>query len=304
MDGEILSANNWSTRNLLEKTEVLVAVNAGDNTVTVLNAQGFIADTFIKIGEGEQAEIREVDSIAGNVITIVGTFQFAHKRFERVQRLFGDRIRFMRAPNVDGKPPADDTYELLGAVNIEADQAFTLYDDPTGGVNYWYKYTYNNSATGDTTNIAHSKAVRGGNIGEFTSVYDIRVEAGFDGNDAIHDTTIKGYQVAAQGIAKGVIGQRYTLPLSSVPDVLSMAVKLIAAGLLLQKTYGLAEEGTNKEGKAKYDLGIDLLTKIGNGTIPLLDEYDNPLTQVEVNTEGIDGYPNSGDPIMSMDMEW
>ena len=249
---ELLRLDNFGPLNVVETTQLDADADAGQAVVTVKNSQGFATGDFFRIGDGEQAEIKKVLSISGNNITADTNFSFKHLKYEKLIKLFGDQIRIFRASNIDGSIPADESFTELATISIEADQLFTDYLDATGGSDFWYKFVYRNSDNLNTTDLADSIAVRGGDFGHYVSVSEIRNEAGFTNNPDITDQMIADRREDAESEVKGALSVAgYNLPLTNpIPAVIKNATKLLAAGYLLLQDYGVTAEGSNKEGQA------------------------------------------------------
>lgn len=299
---ELITALNFSSLNIIESTALDADANAGANQFTIQNPSNFATNRPIKIGEGELSEIKTVSNITGNQITISGTLDFNHKKFEKVIRLRGNQVEFYRAPNVDGTPPNNATYSDIGIVTIQADKLETEFTDPNGGADYWYKFVYVDSFDASKTDLAQATPVRGGDYGHYCSIDDIRREAGFGGNVHIPNSQISDTRDDAESEVKGaLIVAGYKLPLLSVPPVVRNITKRLAAGYLLLQDYGVGAENSTAEGNAKVDLANKLLTKIQNREIKLL----NVLEESHKKDYAVNGYPDDTiEPPITMDKEW
>lgn len=276
---ELISLSNFSSINLIETTELTADAAAAQAVVAAANVQGFVTNKYFIAGQlgTEQAELRQVSSVASQNITATAAFTFTHKKFESLTVLRGNKIRVYRSANVNGTAPTSG-YTLIGTADIEADQMVTLFTDATGGEGYWYKQTYYDSTAGTETDLTDAVAVRGGDFGNYVTIDEVRQEAGFMFNSAITDDLIALHRANAESQVKGTLkAAGYTLPLASVPDTIRNISKLLAAGYLLLQDYGVGYEGTNKDGQAKVDLANAQLKQIRNREIILVDIVESAL---------------------------
>lgn len=292
---ELIEALNFDPANIKERTALDADAAAGQTDQTVKNVNGFGTDSFVLNGRpgAEKSEIGVVDSIAGRVITLNSNLSYAHKKFDEVRRMFGDKIKIYRAANVDDTEPADGDFAELTELTIEADKLTSSYTDDDGGVDYWYKQTYYNSLTLEETSLEDSTAMRGGDYGHYATLNEVREEAGFEDNPDITDSLVDDYRAMAEGKVKSALHYAgYTMPLAMTPSVVRMASRLIAAGMILNKDYGQSAEGTTKEGNAKIEEGEKLLKQIKDDEIVLVNEQDERLART---TKGatFSGWPDS-----------
>lgn len=288
---EVLRPTNFDSINIVEKTELGSDVSAGQKVANVVNAQGIVSGDFYVIGDlgGELSELAQLDSKTGNALTAEANYSQAHKRGDRVSKIFGDKIKIYRAANVDGQIPDDSDFSALATIDIEVDQNYTEYTDSSGGSDYWYKKVYLNSETSGETNLADAVAVRGGNYGLYATWEEVREEAGLESNPYISAGLYQKKLVLAQGEVNASLKiGGYTLPLSSVPAIVKNATILIAAGYVLLKDYGPENSGTNKEGNQKLNQGRELLKKIEAHNEAVVDDSGN----VASHSSRISGYPD------------
>lgn len=292
---DTIIATNYPKKNILETSGLDADANAGQNQIDIENTDNFPIGCILRIGSGEKAEIGTILSYGGGFATLTSNLLFKHLENEPVVRLFGSQIKFYRAiASASNSIPDDSLFITIATVTIQADELTTSYSDPGGGSGYWYKYTFLNPAVPTETDLASSNAVRGGNYGHYSTVKDIRREAGFDENDNVLDIWISDARDDAESQVKGALSVAgYTLPLTQVPPIIRNIVKKIAAGNVLLQDYGAGAEGTNKEGKAKIDYGERLLDKIMNKDIVLVDIEQ---TTEQAQTDSIEGFPNDEDP--------
>lgn len=288
---ELIRVQNFGVINIRENTRVAVNASAGQAVLVVKNASGFVAEDFVRIGAGEQAEIAEVLSVTGQNITLTGNLSFRHLRGERVIKLFGDQISIFRATNTDGSVPPDNLFAEIATIAIRANQLYTDYLDTGGGAGFWYKFVYRNSVSSVTTNLADSIANRGGDFGHYVTIEEIRTEAGFQHNPDVTDQMIYDRRSDAESEIRGVLyNAGYALPLvEPIPSIVKNITKLLAAGYLLLQDYGVLQDGTNKEGDKKIELAQILLGKIRSREIVILDDIGEiPF----IHRNKISGWPN------------
>jgi hypothetical protein len=292
---EVLRPTNFDSINIIEETELSADVAASQAVANVLNSQGFTVGEFYVVGKlaGERSEIVKLLSKTGNALTATTNFSNTHKKGEAVTRLFADKIRIYRAANVDGSIPDNDDFSVIATIDIEADQNYTEYTDSSGGSDYWYKKTFYNSVSTSETEISEAVAVRGGNYGYYVTWEEVRGEAGLDTNKWItasvyHDKLKKAQSEVNSSLRIG----GYTLPLSTVPEVVKHAVILLAAGYVLTRDYGPENAGTSKDGERKIKQAKEILKRIEDGSESLTD--DNTGSELPTNTPGrVAGYPDN-----------
>lgn len=274
-----LRAQNFSPINIKENTYVDADAAVGATSVTAKSAQNIAQNDFIYIGgpNSEGTEKRQVGAVSGQTLP-VSALTFAHKRYEQIMAVNGDQIKFYRAANVDGSIPAAASFSAVsgGTVDIDADQLFTDFTDTGGSSSYWYTYTYRNSTTTNETELDPQVAVRGDDYNHYTAIDAIRKEAGFQNNTFITDGLISLHRDAAESEINGILIANYSLPLDQpVPAMVEYMARRLAAGMLL------AAESLTKEDKEKGEGMMtsvrDMLTKIGNRTMSLVDYQGNSM---------------------------
>lgn len=127
----------------------------------------------------------------------------------------------------------------------------------------------------------------------FTTVDDIRSEAGFDNNCNVDDTLIEKYGDRAHGIILSKIALRYNLTTitenftgSQAEELLIAIEELLSAGYLLRKEYGPDALDADKDGGRKINEAMELLDKISSGEIPLIDSNNSEyVTNDQFNAE-------------------
>lgn len=288
-----LNIENFSSLNIKETSSVSADAAAAATTLVVENGNTFAADDFVYVGNtaSENGEITTVSAKSGNSLT-VGALGQAHNAGERVLLLYGEKIRIYRAANVDGTQPADGSFSLLATVSIDPDQTDTIYTDTSGSSAYWYKFVYYNSTLDSETSLADSGAARGGAVGQYTTVDDIRKSAGFDNNRNISNSHIERFRQVAQAEVNGALSGRYTVPLDEpINDFVSYITTELAAGYLMKDQYGEYGSVKSDEAKDKIDWANKQLEKIRNGEIVLTDSAGNETA--ETAGLGLSGYPNN-----------
>lgn len=127
----------------------------------------------------------------------------------------------------------------------------------------------------------------------FSTVDNIRSEAGFDNNCNIDDTVIETYGNRAYGIVRSKISRMYSLTTlaenftgSDAEALLVACEELLAAGYLLRKEYGPDALDSDKNGTLKINEAMELLDKIATGEIPLIDSNNSEYaTNDQYNAE-------------------
>ena len=292
---EILKLPSYREKNKVEISQVDADAVSGQAVVTIKNPQGILVNDFLVVGRpsSEQAELKKVLSISGKDITLVTNLEFSHSRFEEVTKLFGEKIKVQRAPNVDGSVPDDSAFASIVTLSIEADQLEVRHNDPTGGSGFWYKWTYFNSVNTKKTDLADIKAFRGGDAGHYVTLEQARKEAGFSGNLEVTDYDIREARNSAESEVKGALHVGgYNMPVSDnpldVPSILASATRILAASYLLLKSYGAGFEGTNEDGRAKREIAMDMLKSIKRGEVQVLDIKEESVGK----TSGVGGWPD------------
>lgn len=287
-----IRVQNFPSLNIKELTYLSADVAAGLSTFTPENIQGLSENDFIFIDQPgqEQVEKRQITDITTGVVT-VAALSNPHNKGAQVMAVVGDQVKLYRASNVDGSIPADGSFSAVGsAVDLDSDNVETEITDSSGGTGYWYKYVYYNSNTAqEVSNLADVDAVRGGGFGDYTTLSEIRFEAGMQSNKYVTDVYIAECRLAAQAEIDAALKFRYTVPFDPVPELVSYIAKVLAAGMVLVREYGPQAEGTSKEGKNKLDEARDLLKKIQDGVIDLVDAIGNPISA----TNRVTGWPNA-----------
>jgi len=276
-----------------EKTFLDADSIAAATTLTVERASDYAANDFLRIGRrgNDKSELRKISNISGNIITLAVALTHAHKDDDEVVKLFYDQRKLYKETAVDSGLYS----ALTGITNpktIEIDNPDgTLFEDSAGSASYRYKCTYYNSQTSVETALADAVAVYGGDTGAYCSIDDIREEAGFGDNARINDGEILKMRNKSTNEIDSALKLVYTLPLSYVPEVISDICKQLSAGRLLFKQYSGIEPMYEKLAKQKLREGRDMLKKISERTLVLLDADGNQLARVATGKPS--GWPDS-----------
>lgn len=126
----------------------------------------------------------------------------------------------------------------------------------------------------------------------YSTVANIKQEAGFTNNSNITEATVTRHLTAADSQIDSVIGKLYTLPLASTPGLIERISRYLAAGSLMLEEYGTEAEGTSKDGKAKIDAAMKDLNSIASGLITLVDSSGVPLAANTTSGVYMNGWPD------------
>lgn len=141
----VITAFNPDTTDL-ERSFLDLSSSAGATSLTVKNADRFIATDRIMIGEmgREKTEIVTLSATSGGNTLTVGAAVFPHSADDPVYRLRFDQVRFYRSTT--GSAGA---FSLVDTENLDVDNEnlTTIYDDTVGLATYYYKISYYNSVT-------------------------------------------------------------------------------------------------------------------------------------------------------------
>lgn len=292
MAEQILVIPNFDTTNVAEQAELSADALTGQAVVSVVNADGIAVNSYLLLGTpgSENSDLVQVQSISGNDLTLTANLDHKKYKGDKVLVLKANQFRVYRAANVDGSIPLDASFSLLATSSIQEDQVNTEYTDTNGGSGYWYKFTYYNSTSGSESALANATAVRGGNYGYYTTVEEVRKEAGLQNNRFITDADIFRRIVNSQSEVNASLAiAGYSLPLTTVPSMVNNITTLLAAGYILLTNQGPEYEGTNKEGNAKLKMAKDMLKQLETTNVQLIDDVNANAGQAD----GIAGYPDN-----------
>lgn len=297
-----LEIDNYPSLNIKETTSLAVDVEPAATSLTLLNNNNIVADDSLLVGRrgSETAELRTVDSAAGATIVVTDALTLHHNAYEDVTALFGNKINIYRADNVNGTAPADSTFVLHDTIDIDTDQRSTIYTDPVDddlNANYWYKYTYKNSTSSAETDLSQTVAVRGGSVGQYVTIDDIRSAAGFENNRNITAQYIDSFRRSAQDQINGKLAGVYTIPFTApINGFITQIAKALAAGHIKLDQFGQ----NNKEGNSMIEWAEAQLEAIRSGEFTLTDAAGNTLPKPGGGGSGnggmgFRGYPNDSE---------
>lgn len=292
-----LQLDNFGDQNVYEVSQLEADSAVDDTDFTIENPQNFAANNYLFLGRrgSEGAELFSISSLASNVITASSGALRAHSRFDEALHLFGNKIKLYRAPNVDGNQPSDDDFTAVtsGTIDIDTDQLYTEYVDADGSSDYWYKYTYYNPVNDVETPLEDSSSERGGSIGIYASLFEIREEAGISNNRYISNSRVNDARKAAQEEVHSKLSGIYTLPFETpVNSMINRIVKLLAAGFLLTSTYGVVNALSTNNGDNKTKEARDLLQKLSTKEL-VLNDVTGTDTSLPGTGRSFGGWPDA-----------
>jgi len=277
---------------LSELTYVASDSAAGSSTLVVQNAQGFSENDYIVIGRvgSETTELRQIGGITENTLTLSSTMGFAHKKDLQVQRILFNRRKFYRCDDYDTITKTG-TFSLIATEDIEVNRTEgTFYEDDSilATSSSWYKATYFNLTTDKETSTDDAIAVQAAESNHYSSIDSIRKQAGFEEAYGISNEVIGDYRDEAENEFDSIVASVYSTPLTKKPKIGRQIVNLLAAGNLLIKEYGVeADIEVSKSGARMLERAKELLDKIVDGLLKLIDE-DGNLIGVR-NTQNVTG---------------
>ena len=124
----------------------------------------------------------------------------------------------------------------------------------------------------------------------------VRAATGMTDNTKITDTTVDAKIAFAQGTIDSYLGDVYTLPLASVPSMISFIALEMASAMLYIDEYGEETQNLDKGWKKKLDQCFSMLEEIQARTLKLRDTDGTELADSDHFMPV--GYPNdlSSDP--------
>lgn len=273
----------------LEKSELAADVAAGSNvSITLLNNNGLAQYDYVVIGKegSEKAEIQQINAaVSGGTIIQVATLKYAHKAGEPIVKYRYNKRKFYGALTATG------SYTELTSDgsprDIEVDDPQGTRFEYTGVDNYaYFKSTYYNSQEDIETDIDDSTAVPGDQSKRYASLYGIRKMAGFTDNPFVTDERIENKRLQAENEINSKIMQRYSLPLSEIPPILTYICECLAAGYMHYEEYGPEGDAVKKLGEAR-----GMLKNISDGTQKLIGSDYQELT-ITRSTTRLEGKPD------------
>ena len=274
----------------IERSSLGADIAAGSAvTVPLLSNDGFSDNSYIVIGrEGaEKTELQQIDGVvSAGTDVVVATVTFAHKKGDPVtlyrynqRKIYGSILA--AGPYVelttDGSPKT---------IQVDDPQGTIL--EYTGAEGYiFFKATYYNAETTDETDTADSEAVEADESKRYTSLYQIRVQAGLTQNPFINDSRIERKRKQAESEINSAIFGRYTLPLDEIPPLISTICDLLAGGYLDFEEFGPDGEGVKWLGEARA-----ILKRITTGKQHLVGTDGTELSK-NVRVGRVQGFPNN-----------
>lgn len=266
-----------------EKTSFSAEEAAGQTILSCENGAHFVANDYVVLGEigSEIAEIRQISSISADLttITITAATNFKHVKDSAITQLKFNQRKFYRSSTESG------TFSHIAIegspIDIQVDSPEgTLFEDSSGVSTSWYKATYYNATTGEETSLSSAVAAQAGDSDDYTSIFKIKSEAGFEDNDFISSEIAGRYRDEAQAQVDGTVVMTYSLPFSSIPKLITHITTLLAAGLLLKKEYGVTNDtDISQSGQSKIERAEELLRKIVEGELLLVDSSGSTLSK-------------------------
>lgn len=130
--------------------------NAGENSITVLNNEGFSANDWVvirAIGD-EQAELKQIYQVStSGTITLTSTLSFSHAIGTKVFSLPYNQYEISRKTTESG------SFSVLATNNLEVDDEYSVYDDTGGQTSYFYRTRFLNSHSGQYS--SYSSTLKG-----------------------------------------------------------------------------------------------------------------------------------------------
>jgi hypothetical protein len=292
---QTINTPNYNSTNLKATTLLDKEVLVGDTALIVQNSADYTVGDTVVIGDlgSDTVEALTISAIPSPTSLTTSPATLPHGRFETVTSLLGTVVRIYRAPNVTGLQPDDTTFSLLTPVSIRYAKENTTYTDPIGSDAYWYKFTYYNPTTSEETNLADSKAVRGGGAGHYTTVDAVRHEAGFDSAPYITDAMIFAKLQAAQDEINGTLHDIYQVPFTvPINAFITDICTRLAAGLLLLEQYGQFVTQNTNNGQSKVDDARLDLDRIVIKEVVLTDAVGMSMAEAG-SSGGISSWPNA-----------
>lgn len=292
-----LLIKNFTDNNILERAHVARDVLKGATAFTIDNPQNVAANDYLLIGTlgGSMSNLYQVQSVSDVIVTLTTALKTNVSRNTEVTKLFGNKLKLYTAPYVAGSVPTTSNFSVLsgGLIDIDPDQNATLFTDPNGSDQLWYKYTFYNSTTSSETVLADSTAVRDIRTTNYASLEDIRFEAGMKNAHNIGDDVIDRKRQAAQAEINGALAGKYAIPFAEPVNAVIIDITIrLAAGLLMCEQYGVYDSsgGKSKGAQMRDDARADLM-KLQTGASVLTD-VAGANTEVS-DSGGFNALPNA-----------
>ena len=284
-----LRIDSFHESNIVERGELAADALEGATTLLLRSTQGILVGQVIYVGhlsrEGiEKAAVLSVDD--ETTLTLAAPLKLAHKAYEPVTAVLGDKIHIYRAVNVIDAVPADDAFTVMATRDIDPDDMSTYYRDSAGSSGYWYRFTYFNETTLAETSLTELEAVRGEDVPHYASIREIREAAGFQNAYNLADSRIEMHRRLAEAEINTALAGNYIVPFSPVPEIVHALTVQLGAALLKDDAYGSSD--TSKKLK---EVRL-LLDEYRLGSLTISD-----AAGVDLGTsETISGWPNESAP--------
>lgn len=285
-----LRIDSFHESNIVERGELAADALEGATTLLLRSTQGILVGQIIYVGhlsrEGiEKATVASVDD--GTTLTLSEPLKLAHKAYEPVTAVLGDKIHIYRAVNVTDVVPAEDAFNVLATREIDPDQMSTYYRDSAGSSGYWYRFTYFNETTMTETGLLELDPVRGENAPHYASVREIREAAGFQNAYNLSDGRIEMWRRTAEAEINTALSGSYTVPFEPVPEIIRALTIQLGAALLKVDAYGSSGEYARELKDARALIG-----KYQTGVLTIVDDQGTDLG----TSDTISGWPNETAP--------
>lgn len=117
----------------------------------------------------------------------------------------------------------------------------------------------------------------------FSTVANVKSEAGMSQNDNITSDMVTGYITQADGEINSALFEQYVLPLSETPDLIEFISRQLAAGLLLTKEFGY-EDNLSEAGREKVRNARSQLDRIASRKLILVKSDGTAMPTKESGT--------------------
>ena len=281
------------TENFIKSERSILATDsaAGSSvSLTLEDNDHFVDNDYVVVGnEGsEQTELAQIDAaVTPGTVIQVDTLLFAHKANVPITKYKYDKRKFYGSLTAGGSYVELTAYGSPAVIQVDDPQGTLL--EYTGAEGYLYfKATYFNTETDAETDLADSDEVLADESVRYTSIYNIRVQAGLVNNPFINDGRIETKRKQAENEVNSCLFLRYALPLDEIPALIERVTTLLAAGYIDFEEYGPEGQGVKWLGEAR-----GILKSIKNGTQRLIGEDSAELPLNGTDTNVVSGYPNS-----------
>lgn len=252
-----IEIDNYGSLNTTDRDQLTADVLAGGSQIQTENTTQYAVGTKVVVGDlgTELAELMTVQTVDDAThLTFTAPLRLDHNRSDGLTPLNGNIIKVWRAANSNNYLPADDQFTVIGQLPIQPNEMVTYYTDPSGGSDYWYKFSFLNDATSFESSLADSEAGRGGGYGYYCSTQSIRRTAGLDGNQWVTNSDIDAMRLEAQQEIDATLNGMYSVPFQPpIDSMITGITRLLAAGKLMMDDPGSAgaSSAIYQEGAAK-----------------------------------------------------